>query len=306
MTVPVEPGQTPGGTLIPPNQQKPNATPQPNPHGSNPAAWVWPTTTTNTKGGWAYGQDEGNGYIHKGIDIETPMGSPIYAVADSTVGFADGAGDWNSGYGNLIVLDTAIGGFKTFYGHLSEVVVKPGDTVKKGQLIGYTGSTGNSTGPHLHFEVRSPTNTVLDPNKFFGINPSPTSGTSGTWTGNPPPVNVTGYPSASGSQPPVNVTGYTNPWGNVTPPSGNYYPPYTTPGGTPDSTQGYYVIKTPFGNIKLPIPQIDYKDITVGVIGASLVLIGVLGIVLPAGTKIVEVTQPAVGAAAKVIKAAGG
>jgi murein DD-endopeptidase MepM/ murein hydrolase activator NlpD len=88
--------------------------------------------------------------MHAGIDLAGPYGTPIYATADGTV---ERAG-WNSGgYGNLIELDHGRG-IETRYGHLSKVLISAGQQVKRGQLIAYMGSTGRSTGSHLHYEVR--------------------------------------------------------------------------------------------------------------------------------------------------------
>ncbi|GAA3996198.1 M23 family metallopeptidase [Sphingomonas humi] len=88
--------------------------------------------------------------MHAGIDLAGPYGTPIYATADGTV--LD-AGFNNGGYGNLIKLDHGRG-IETRYGHLSAIGVRAGDRVKRGQLIGRMGSTGRSTGSHLHYEVR--------------------------------------------------------------------------------------------------------------------------------------------------------
>ena len=85
---------------------------------------------------------------HPGIDISMPHGSPIYAGGSGTVEHAD----WYYGYGNYIKIAHDMG-FETAYGHLSEIIVEKGQQVEKGQLIGYVGSTGYSTGPHLHYEV---------------------------------------------------------------------------------------------------------------------------------------------------------
>lgn len=87
---------------------------------------------------------------HMGIDIAGPVGTPIYATADGTV---TGAGWHNGGYGNLIKLDHGRG-IETRYAHLSSIAVRPGERVKRGQMIGRMGSTGRSTGSHLHYEVR--------------------------------------------------------------------------------------------------------------------------------------------------------
>lgn len=86
---------------------------------------------------------------HPGIDVGAPTGTPIFA-ADS--GYITFAGWDNAGYGNMILVNHG-NGFVTRYAHLSKFQVKVGDSVKKGQIIGRVGSTGNSTGPHLHFEI---------------------------------------------------------------------------------------------------------------------------------------------------------
>ena len=86
---------------------------------------------------------------HKGVDLAEPVGSPVYATADGVVGRAD----WFSSYGLYISLEHG-GNIETRYGHLSRLNVAAGQTVRKGDLIGYVGTTGRSTGPHLHYEVR--------------------------------------------------------------------------------------------------------------------------------------------------------
>jgi murein DD-endopeptidase MepM/ murein hydrolase activator NlpD len=92
----------------------------------------------------------GRAAMHAGIDLAGAMGTPIYATADGII--AEAA--WNSGgYGNLIKIDHGRG-IETRYGHLSGMIVKPGQRVQRGQLIGRMGSTGRSTGSHLHYEVR--------------------------------------------------------------------------------------------------------------------------------------------------------
>ncbi len=93
---------------------------------------------------------KGRAAMHAGIDLAGPIGTPIYATADGTVS----ASEYNSGgYGNLIKLDHGRG-IETRYGHLSFIGVRPGQRVSRGQLIGRMGSTGRSTGSHLHYEVR--------------------------------------------------------------------------------------------------------------------------------------------------------
>ena len=103
-------------------------------------------------------------HFHTGVDLGVPLGTPVFAAADGVVVLArpmtDGSGNL-IGYGNYVILqhDT---GLKSLYGHLLLIGVKEGDVVKRGQLIGLVGSTGNSTGPHTHFEVRVD-NSPVDP-----------------------------------------------------------------------------------------------------------------------------------------------
>ena len=87
---------------------------------------------------------------HNGVDIANKIGTPIYAADSGTVVISQGG--YNGGYGNTIVIDHG-GGKRTRYGHMSKLFVKVGDEVSKGENIGAMGSTGHSTGPHLHFEV---------------------------------------------------------------------------------------------------------------------------------------------------------
>ena len=91
----------------------------------------------------------GGAAMHAGVDIPGPTGTPIYATADGVVGRAQ----WANGYGNLVELDHGKG-IQTRYGHLSAMLVQPGTRVTRGQLIARMGSTGRSTGSHLHYEVR--------------------------------------------------------------------------------------------------------------------------------------------------------
>jgi murein DD-endopeptidase MepM/ murein hydrolase activator NlpD len=104
----------------------------------------------------------GRGYeFHSGMDIDGNRGDLIAAPANGTVIKAD----WEGGYGNLIEIDHG-NGLTTRYGHLSKVGVQVGDTVQRGQLIGLIGSTGRSTGPHLHYEVRL-NDKPINPRRFL-------------------------------------------------------------------------------------------------------------------------------------------
>lgn len=86
---------------------------------------------------------------HAGVDLAAPVGTPIYATADGTVSKAE----WFSGYGLFVSLEHGAD-IQTRYGHMSRLNVSNGQQVRKGDIIGYVGSTGRSTGPHLHYEVR--------------------------------------------------------------------------------------------------------------------------------------------------------
>jgi murein DD-endopeptidase MepM/ murein hydrolase activator NlpD len=88
------------------------------------------------------------GRLHAGIDIAAPTGTPIHAARAGTVLIADAQG----GYGLAVVIDH--GTMTTLYGHQSRIAVRVGDEVGQGEVVGYVGSTGHSTGPHLHFETR--------------------------------------------------------------------------------------------------------------------------------------------------------
>ena len=87
--------------------------------------------------------------MHAGVDLAAPVGSPIFATDSGRISSAG----WERGYGLAAAIDHG-GGLQTRYGHMSKLNVLPGQQVQKGQVIGFVGSTGRSTGPHLHYEVR--------------------------------------------------------------------------------------------------------------------------------------------------------
>ena len=90
----------------------------------------------------------GEGAFHRGLDISTDYGHAVRAPADGVVTFAD----FYSGYGRMVVIEHARG-ISTRYGHLSSFAVAPGQSVHRGEVIGYVGESGRATGPHLHYEV---------------------------------------------------------------------------------------------------------------------------------------------------------
>lgn len=107
--------------------------------------YIWPFP--GGAGSISQGPHDGNG-----VDIRAPKGTPIYAVKAGTVLIADGVG-WNGGYGEYVVINFNDGS-QGLFGHMSKVIAKPGQVVAQGDLIGLVGSTGSSTGNHLHMEIR--------------------------------------------------------------------------------------------------------------------------------------------------------
>jgi murein DD-endopeptidase MepM/ murein hydrolase activator NlpD len=113
-------------------------------------SFIWPASGPVTSGfGWRIDPIFHRRALHTGIDIAAPWGSPVAAAQAGTVLYVG----WMTGYGNVVVLDHG-GGVSTVYAHLSSYAVQPGEAVARGQVIARVGSTGWSTGPHLHFEVR--------------------------------------------------------------------------------------------------------------------------------------------------------
>ena len=115
----------------------------------NTKNYAWPTTTSNISDGYGWRICPFHGKeFHDGLDITASTGCPIYAIADAMVTRAE----WYGGYGNCVVI-TCGNGISALYGHLSKISCRSGQFVTRGTVLGYTGSTGNSTGPHLHFTV---------------------------------------------------------------------------------------------------------------------------------------------------------
>ena len=100
--------------------------------------------------------------FHAGLDFAAPQGTPIYATADGNV---TEAGQSSGGYGNDVIINHGYG-YETLYGHMYKVKARVGQRVKRGEIIGYVGSTGKSTGPHCHYEVHK-NGQKLDPIYFF-------------------------------------------------------------------------------------------------------------------------------------------
>ena len=111
--------------------------------------------------GWRIHPITGASRFHSGIDIADDYDTPVVASAPGVVTHAG----WIDGYGNAVIIEHE-GGWSTLYGHFAEIHVMAGQTVSTGHLIGGQGSTGNSTGPHCHFEIRDPSGTPVDPALF--------------------------------------------------------------------------------------------------------------------------------------------
>ena len=159
-----EPALAQGGQGGPFEAVRPLSTPAPNfkqlfmnmkqmekPQASVAIPSAQPVKGTALTSGYGVRSDpfRGRAAMHAGIDLAGPIGTAIYATADAIVGRSE----WANGYGNLIEL-THGRGIQTRYGHLTRSIVRAGQRVKRGDLIGYMGSTGRSTGSHLHYEVR--------------------------------------------------------------------------------------------------------------------------------------------------------
>ncbi|HEY2351780.1 MAG TPA: M23 family metallopeptidase [Candidatus Acidoferrum sp.] len=108
----------------------------------------------------------GEGAFHRGVDVASDYGAPVHATADGIVTVAE----THSGYGRLVIIDHGFG-ITTWYAHLSSYSTVPGTRVKRGEVIGYTGISGRSTGPHVHYEVRM-NNAPVNPWRYMRSNPT--------------------------------------------------------------------------------------------------------------------------------------
>ena len=133
---------------------------------------VWPIDRTKMRAFYSFGERQshpiyGKRAMHKGVDLSADYGTPVFATGDGIVEKVD-QGDAQFGYGRQILIDHKFG-YKTRYAHLQRMFVKKGEKVHRGQLIGEVGSTGGSTGPHLHYEVLF-LNQNVNPVNYFNLN----------------------------------------------------------------------------------------------------------------------------------------
>jgi len=127
--------------------------------------FLWPSDTTfHISSGFGPRSSPGGigSTFHRGIDIPAPHGSNVLASADGVVVHSK----FNGGFGNYILINHG-GGYFTVYAHQSQNIVSAGQVVVQGQVIGFVGSTGNSTGPHIHFEIHAPGRGPVDPMLYF-------------------------------------------------------------------------------------------------------------------------------------------
>lgn len=134
---------------------------------------IWPINRTLLKSLYSFGMRFHPIYkvrkFHKGVDMSCDKGTPVFATGDAVVELTD-KGQRRVGYGQQVLLNHEFG-YKTRYAHLSKILVEPGQKVSRGQIIGEVGTTGGSTGPHLHYEVIH-MGKVVNPVNYFNRNMS--------------------------------------------------------------------------------------------------------------------------------------
>jgi murein DD-endopeptidase MepM/ murein hydrolase activator NlpD len=137
---------------------------------ATPSGWPVLSGYISSKFGYRKHPIRRRAHFHSGVDFASKRGTPVIAVADGMVAFSG----WQSGYGRLVEV-RHMDGLKTRYAHNQKNLVKKGEMVKKGQTIAKLGSTGRSTGPHVHFEVRK-NGKAVNPLKYVGTTPQKNSG----------------------------------------------------------------------------------------------------------------------------------
>jgi murein DD-endopeptidase MepM/ murein hydrolase activator NlpD len=127
---------------------------------------LWPVTgLLRSSFGGRSDPFSGEGAFHTGIDLAAPAGTPVHVTADGVVTSAC----WSGAYGKLVVVNHG-NGFDTYYAHLSQFLIVPGQEVRRGEVIALSGGTGRATGPHMHYEVRLH-GTPINPYRYLGKAP---------------------------------------------------------------------------------------------------------------------------------------
>ena len=131
---------------------------------------LWPVNgTLSSPFGGRSDPLSGEGAFHTGVDLSAVTGTPVHVTADGVIATAG----WSGSYGKLVVVDHG-NGVETYYAHLSQFMVVPGQEVRRGQVIALSGGTGRVTGPHMHYEVRLH-GTPVNPYKYLAKAPPPTT-----------------------------------------------------------------------------------------------------------------------------------
>lgn len=202
---------------------------------------------------------------HHGVDVGVPIGTRLVAPEGGTV---TAAGTSSSGYGKYVQIKTS-SGETVILGHLSQVQVKPGQKVQAGQQVGLSGNTGNSTGPHVHIEVRSGSG-YLDPLELATGSYQVTKGATTT------PATKSIKAEKAGTEP--------------------------ANGGTTLAGKAGEAIQTVFAGVS-PDIQINWGNIAAGVIGVALITIGVAGLVM--GETVKAALQPITEPIAQAVRGEG-
>jgi hypothetical protein len=233
------------------------------------AKWIWPTQGTRINQGFME-----NG--HHGLDIDLQNGDPIFAPTNSDVAFVGNPGERNGGYGGVVKLNTW-DGYTVYLAHLKQTLIKQGEVARKGKLVGYGDNTGNSTGPHLHFEVRKGSGQVNPWNFYQGPPQLPPEDVPPAPPGVPPVDPITPLPGGSPGFP-----GFPG-----LPPLGITIPGFEEAGAALTAISDY-------------ITNFNWTRAFITLAGFGLVTVGVYGIVIKGAAG--EVLKPVIGEIAKVIK----
>lgn len=258
---------------------------------------VYPTTEKRVT------QDSHAG--HTALDLAAPLDSPILAVYEGVVERV--IPNEKSGYGNLVIVRQP-DGTRAYYGHLNAFGVREGQTIKRGQPIGLAGSTGNSSGSHLHLEFRTPSGTQIDPHKYFETNYQFSDFRGPGGRSEYGASEMIGRELPKGSV--INaITGLGQPGGSILralpgaampgTAGSTFYPAGTKVAagtiGNGRDPGGIKILETPIGDIS--IAELPWLNIAAVGLGAILVLVAVGALLQPAYSKISKQAIPLVAGA---------